>query len=137
MIFFISLFLFFTGLSVFLTSIAFAKKGKFYSDTFWLLPLGIFVWGDGLILGPFWMGIAIIINFFPIVDTFRLVILFFIVRSFIEVIYWITHQVSSKEYNPPLFRNLKWIQANEAAILYQLINMVQVIIGLFLLIKTF
>jgi hypothetical protein len=100
-----------------------------------LLPLGIFVWGDALILGPFWMLSAVIFYWLTPVMIVRYFLTFFLFRSTYEVVYWINHQVAQKNYDPPLFRRLTWINANEAAILYQLLNMCQVIlcvVGLFL-----
>ena len=44
------------GLMSFLVGRRLSKQGQFYSDVPKpLIGLGIFVWGDALILGPFWV----------------------------------------------------------------------------------
>lgn len=113
------------------------KQGQFYSDTPLLFWMGIFVWGDALVLAPFWAVTSLLFLFLSPVMVLRSIVLFFIVRATYEVIYWINHQVANREYLPPLFRRFSWIKPMDAAILYQLINMCQVIIGLILLWMTF
>ena len=114
-----------------LLSISRSKSGNFYSDTPWLLPLGIFVWGDGLILGPFWIIASIWFVFLNSIEIIRFLLLFFAIRSLYEVIYWLTHQFSSKSYQAPLFRKVRWLSPNDSAILYQLVNMCVVVMTLF------
>lgn len=129
--------LFLVGAFSFGTAIQKGKKGGFYTDTAGLLPLGIFVWGDALILGPFWMIAALLFTFLSPLEILRFFLIFFLVRALYEVVYWITHQVVKREYRPPLFRRIQWLQANEAAILYQLLNMCQVILCAFALLITY
>jgi hypothetical protein len=113
-----------------------ASRNKFYTDTWWLFPFGIFVWGDGLILGPFWVGSALVFTVTPLLWVGRYLLLFYAFRAAYEVVYWINHQVAHRDYNPPLFRRLTWLGPNESAILYQLMNMCQVVIALALLLAT-
>ncbi|MEN8253343.1 MAG: hypothetical protein ABFQ62_03140 [Patescibacteria group bacterium] len=126
-------------LSVFIFSLSVfkSKRKQFYSDTNYLIPIGIFVWGDALILAPFWMISSIIFMFWPILWIFRYVLLFWIFRSAYEVVFWINHQVIQKNYKPPLFRKIKWLGAEEAGILYQLLNMCQLILFLTILLISF
>ncbi len=127
-----------TLFSLVVTAFAIRKSPKqFYSDTPWLSPLGIFVWGDGLILGPFWTLSSILFLWFPRVMMWRYFLIFLSIRSAYEVIFWINHQVVRKEYSPPLFRRITWLSAQEAAILYQLMNTCQVILALCLLLFSF
>jgi hypothetical protein len=114
-----------------------ARKNQFYSDTPLLWPLGIFVWGDGMILGPFWVVSAIVMGFMPWMWVLRYLLVFYAIRAGYEVIYWINHQVAQREYRPPLFRRWSWIGANEAAILYQLLNTCQVVAAIVGLLWTF
>lgn len=122
---------------VFFLSLEKSKKNGFYADTPWLIPLGIFVWGDGLILGPLWMVSALVFYWLSPLNILRYFLLFFAIRSSYEVIYWINHQVAKKDYRPPLFRHISWLGANEAAILYQLLNMSWVVLNLAGLLATF
>lgn len=121
----------------FLLAIRKSRCQEFYSDTPWLLPFGIFIWGDALILAPFWMITAVLFTFLSWVNMGRFLLLFFMIRAAYEVVYWITHQVAKREYIPPLFRHIHWLSANESAILYQLLNMCQVIFCAALLVFSF
>jgi hypothetical protein len=114
-----------------------SKQGKFYSDTPWLLPMGIFVWGDGLVIGPFWAVSSGVLMWLSWLDVVRYCLVFYSVRSAYEVVYWLNHQAVGKTYRPPLFRHIAWLGSEEAAILYQLMNMCQVIGGIGLLLLTF
>jgi hypothetical protein len=126
----ISVLVFFLGLKN-------SQKGNFYNETFLLNPLGIFVWGDALILGPFWLVSSFIFIFICPLNVLRYYLLFWAIRSFFEVIYWLNHQAVKDDYNPPMFRKIKWLKANESAILYQLMNSCQFILALFLIYLTF
>lgn len=126
----LSIFLALFALIIFYFSLRFAKSNQFYTDTPGLSWLGIFVWGDGLILAPFWFVSAVAFNFISPLNILRHLLIFLVIRSGYEVVYWITHQVSQKEYEPPLFRNISWLGADEGAILYQLLNTCWVILGL-------
>lgn len=119
------------------TSWQHSKAGKFYSDTFLLVPLGIFVWGDGLILAPFWFVISIGLRLLSPVFGLRFFLLFWIFRAGYEVIYWIGHQWAKSEYVAPLFRKVKWIKPNDSAILYQVMNMCIAVAAAFGLLLTY
>jgi hypothetical protein len=114
-----------------------SKNGQFYSDTHWLWPLGVFVWGDGLVLGPFWAVSAVVIASMPSITAARYLLVFFAIRSAYEVIYWLNHQAVGKTYQPPLLRHISWLGSEEAAIVYQLANMCQVVLCLGLLMWSF
>lgn len=121
-----------SGLIIFAASIYKSQRNEFYSDTPWLLPFGVYVWGDGLVLGPFWL----LVGGLSLVADVRLaqVYLFFVLcRSLYEVMYWLNHQAVKSVYEPPLFRGVKWIDGQQAAILYQLIHMSVVIGALYLI----
>lgn len=64
--------------------------------------LGIFVWGDVVLLGPFWLIICVLVLF--VQDWFLFLVflsLFWAVRSAGEAIYWISEQFTDKHRNPP------------------------------------
>ena len=108
---------------VFLISLKKAKNDAFYQDS-WIVSLfGIYVWGDGLVLAPFWMLSGMVFFFLSMGQIIQYLLVFYALRSFYEVLYWIVHQVAKKDYQPPFFRHISWLGANEAAILYQLIHM--------------
>jgi hypothetical protein len=64
--------------------------------------LGIFVWGDAIVLGPFWLLTSLLVLFLQDWQLFLVILsLFWVVRSLGEVIYWITEQFSKEHRNPP------------------------------------
>jgi len=123
--------------SVFFIALQKCKKGQFYSDTKFLIPAGIFVWGDALVLGLFWGASFLFLPFLPLIFAVRYVLLFGTIRNMYEVIYWIGHQYAKSTYNPPLFRKISWIKPNESAILYQVMCTCQVVIYVFLLLLSY
>jgi hypothetical protein len=110
------------GLGIFFTAIKRCQNHCFYQDTHWLIPLGIFVWGDALILGPFWAISGLIFTQLSQIWVIRYLLLFASIRGGYEVIYWLNHQAVGKDYHPPLFRRFKWIDSQQSAILYQLVT---------------
>lgn len=118
-------------------ALAKSKTAQFYSDTPYAWPLGIYVWGDALILAPFWGIMAGAFWFIGPLMTFRWLCLFYTVRSAYEVIYWLNHQFSGKKYQAPLLRRVSWISTDDSAVLYQLMNMCFMIAGLGLLLISY
>ena len=110
-----------------------SRQNKFFGDTHLLAGLGIYVWGDGLVLAPFWIISAITFFFLSWKNIATLVLLFFIFRSGFEIIYWLNHQSAKKDYLPPLFRRFKWINSEQSAILYQVMHTCLIVWGVFLL----
>lgn len=115
---------------IFFRALHLTRRGGFYTDTPWLTPLGIFVWGDALIIAPFWAVMSIVGFWHTPINIIRFFLLFYSIRSAYEVIYWINHQVAQRDYTPPLVRRFDWLKPNEGAILYQLMNTVQIIVSL-------
>lgn len=120
---------------IFLLSLRKSRSNQFYSDALLLFPLGIYVWGDGLMLAPFWIISSVIFYFLSLQQILNYFLIFLIARSAFEVIYWLNHQAIGKKYNPPLFRNIKWLDAPKSAILYQLLHTCVIVIGIFTLIS--
>lgn len=115
---------------IFFRSITKVRSGKFYSDTPELFWMGVYVWGDALVLAPAWtLGLlsAAIFGLNP-VQMLQWVLLFLLARSFFEVMYWLNHQAVKAEYCPPLLRNLRSLTPDAAAITYQLAHTVVVVI---------
>lgn len=70
--------------------------------THWLLPFGIFVWGDGIILASFWILVSLLVLWFQDWLLFALIyVLFWMVRSLGEIFYWFLQQFSSIIKDPP------------------------------------
>ena len=78
------------------------SKNNSFGLTPYLLPFGIFVWGDAVIFGFFWLlvsGIILLLNNWIL---FLLVVsVFWVVRSLGETIYWLNQQFSKINRNPP------------------------------------
>jgi hypothetical protein len=67
-----------------------------------LLPLGIFVWGDGIVFGLFWFLVGLYVYFFKQFDLLPLIFtVFWIIRSSGEVIYWFLQQFASVKRDQP------------------------------------
>lgn len=124
-------------LAVFAIALKKCRSNQFYSDAIYLGFTGIYVWGDALVLAPFWAASLVTLSFFPLIYTVRYVLLFWMLRNGFEVIYWIGHQYSKSDYNPPMFRKVKWMKPNESAILYQLMCMCNLLVSSFLLLVTY
>jgi hypothetical protein len=98
------LIIFFGLLSGFITVLALGqlKKNNPGGITPWLLPFGIFVWGDGLILGLFWFFVSLFVLWTNNWQLFFLIyLLFWMVRSSGEVLYWFMQQFSAVVKDPP------------------------------------
>lgn len=128
-----------TSLAIFIKSMheSMNKKNAFGLTPF-LLPLGIFVWGDGVVFGLFWLlasGISLIIKdwlFFLLIVS-----VFWLVRSIGETIYWLNQQFSTLERNP--VQNLPWnsIFHNDSVwfvhqIIWQCITVISLVASLYL-----
>lgn len=78
------------------------KKNNPFGEPLVLFWLGIFVWGDALILGIFWCLVSIFCFFLKDWILFLLIVsVFWIVRSLGEILYWINQQFSPIIRNPP------------------------------------
>jgi len=73
-----------------------------YALTPHLLPYGIFVWGDAVVLGFFWSTVSLAsilthnLHFFLVVQA-----VFWMVRSSGEIVYWLLQQFSSHKRDLP------------------------------------
>lgn len=84
--------------------------------------LGIFVWGDAVVIGPFWMLICAVVLFVQDWYLFLVIFsIFWVVRSAGEVIYWICEQFAGTHRNPPqTLRFYKFIKSDAIWFIYQL-----------------
>jgi len=98
----IFLLLIITQLIIFAQAINQTRNGNVFRETHHLSWLGIFVWGDALIIAPFWILASFIGllnqngNLFFLVGS-----LFWVIRSLGEVMYWLNQQFSNQKRNPP------------------------------------
>lgn len=78
------------------------KKNNHFGITHWLWPIGAFVWGDVLVLAPFWIVISLFAFALDSALLFWCIYsLFWVVRSAGEVMYWLLEQFSAKRRNKP------------------------------------
>lgn len=99
------------------------QKKNPYGLAFAFLPLGVFVWGDALVLGVFWAGASTVLWWQQDWRLFGLVVsAFWAVRSFGEVVYWLNRQFSVAEREPAEQHILyRWVQSDAVWFLHQLI----------------
>lgn len=98
---------FFLILVAFLNLIIFFKgynECKYKKNPYGLTPvlgfLGIFAWGDAVIIGLFWIIAALVSLLSTDWYLFLLIIsVFWVIRSLGETIYWFNQQFSSKSYD--------------------------------------
>lgn len=112
-----------------------------YGLTPYLFFLGSFVWGDIIVLGPFWLAVSILSLFFNDWYLFLLIIsIFWSVRSLGESIYWLNEQFAAKNRNLPHTLNFhKLFQSDAIWFIYQLfwqcVLVVSVILSIALSVK--
>ena len=72
-----------------------SNRGHSYHNAHIFNLIGAFVWGDTVIFGIFWSIISILSLFLQDIDLFFLVVsIFWAVRSFGEILYWMNQQFS-------------------------------------------
>lgn len=77
-------------------------KKNAYGLTPFLFLIGVFVWGDAVIFGPFWVLISLVSYLLNDWILFLLILsLFWVVRSLGETIYWFNQQFSKINRQPP------------------------------------
>lgn len=98
------------------------NKKNIYGLTPNLFFLGAFVWGDLIILGPFWIIVSLISLFLNNWYLFLFFVsVFWIIRSLGEIIYWISEQFAGIKRNPPHTLNFhKYIQSDAIWFIYEL-----------------
>lgn len=90
------------NLFLFIRSVIECKHNNSYKLSKLLFPLGIYVWGDALVISIFWALVSllsVVVGNLYLFLTF--VSLFWVVRSFGETIYWLNQQFSSTKREPP------------------------------------
>jgi hypothetical protein len=98
-------------------------KGRVFQLTPYLLPWGIFVWGDAVVFGLFWGVMSILI--LVLNDWYLAGVvysLFWLVRAVIESVYWIGQQFSPIKRNPPeSLKGFTWFGDDSIWFIYQTI----------------
>jgi hypothetical protein len=115
-------------------------KKNAYGLTRLLLPLGMFVWGDAVVFGLFWVVSSIIVLVLRDWYLFLLTIsIFWVVRSVGETIYWFNQQFSSKVHGGNEPENLPWhsIFHNDSVwfihqIIWQCTTVISIILSIYL-----
>jgi len=90
-------------LTIFIYGLKQSKNGNTNRETPWLFWMGAFVWADAVVLGIFWLIVLLVAIVF--LNDWLLFLLiysvFWMVRAFGEIIYWLNEQFASKHRNPP------------------------------------
>lgn len=77
-------------------------ENNYFGLSYILIPLGAFVWTDGVVFGLFWTVASVILlilnQFFISLLVFSL---FWTIRSAGEITYWFLEQFASRKRNPP------------------------------------
>lgn len=77
-------------------------KAHTYGITWWLYPLGIFVWGDAIIFGLFWSLTGLLTLILNDWLLFLLIFsVFWLVRSIGETVFWLNQQFTTVNRYPP------------------------------------
>lgn len=99
------------------------QKNNAFGLTRPLFFLGMFVWGDAVIFGLFWSVAALIALVFQDWILFLLIAsVFWMVRSFGEVLYWINQQFSPIKRNPSnTLLGYRWFKNDSIWFVYQLV----------------
>ncbi|HSA83652.1 MAG TPA: hypothetical protein VLF20_02085 [Patescibacteria group bacterium] len=110
------------NLILFLKGFAEIRKKNAFGRTDFAAILGIFVWGDTLIIAPFWILVSALAFFFNNWSLFLLSFsVFWVIRSLGEVIYWIQEQFATHHRNPPHTLYLYKLFQNDAVwFIYQI-----------------
>jgi len=134
----------FVGLYAFFNFLIFLKgfheskyKKNAYGLTRPLVFIGAFVWGDAVIFGLFWLILSIITLLLKDWYLFLLFTsVFWVVRSFGEIIYWLNQQFSTLNRNS--IKNLPWnsIFHNDSVwfihqIIWQCVMVVSIILSIY------
>ena len=90
-----------------------SQRGNAFRVTHYLAWLGIFVWGDAIVVGIFWTFAVVVSLLLDNIYFFLFIYsLFWSVRGIGEMVYWLNQQFSPLRRNPPekltgyhLFRN--------------------------------
>jgi hypothetical protein len=113
----------FSGLMFFLYEVLrLRKKKSIYGLTTYLFFLGSFVWGDLIILGPFWFIASLISLLLNNWYLFLLITsIFWSIRSLGEIIYWLNEQFAPKNRNnPDTLRLYRFVKNDSVWFIYQL-----------------
>lgn len=110
------------------------KKNAF-GITNWFLPLGVFVWGDAVVFGAFWLLASFV--FFKVNSlwfTLFLISCFWLIRSLGEMVYWLNQQFSKIIRDPAEKHFLYPLVKNESVwflhqIIWQCVAVVALVIG--------
>ncbi len=109
-------------------------KGNSYGHTSWLIPIGIFVWGDALIYSPFWIASALTSYLLRDWLLFCLIVsVYWAVRGLGETIFWLNQQFSQKHIYPAnTLPGYFLVKNNSIWFIYQIITQCVTVVGIIL-----
>lgn len=108
------------------------KRRKAFNPIIYAYIIGVFVWGDALIICPFWVFIS---SFSLLLNSWYLFLLFicifWVVRSMGETIYWLNQQFSNITRNPPeKLMGYRYFGNESIWFAYQLVHQCVVVISI-------
>lgn len=117
---------------VFVHSAEKLKFGEFDDSSWWLMSFGIYQWGQGVLLAPFWMlfGLACIFWWNPNM-ALSAYILFHIVRALLEIL--IVQPKTYRGLADYIMPHLDKVTADQRLQLYSLSQAIVAIAGIILL----
>lgn len=102
---------------------------RFFSSPPWPLKVvGIYIWGDALVVVPLWALFLTLLSQDATLGTLAITI-YYAVRGLGEMIYWIHQQFGSRTYRPYDF-GFSRLDTHAIYIIYQLLGLAQVVIAL-------
>ncbi len=127
------------SLWLFVVSLRKVKAGHFFGDSLSVSWFGIYVWGDGLVLFPFWAVLLLSAGIFGInlIWILRAVVLLYVFRSFFEVIFWLQKQSVHSDFKPVVLRKFPKLTAEAAQIVFQLFHTCLTVLGILLFLGSF
>lgn len=108
------------------------KFGEFDDYSWWLMSFGIYIWGQGILLAPFWIlfGVACIFWWTP-GTALTAYIWFHVVRAIMEI--WLTQQKSYRGLADLIMPHVDKINPEQRLHLYGISQAIVAISGIILL----
>jgi len=97
------------------------RNNPFGLVPWWTAPWGMFVWGDGIMIGIYWLILSMFTGLSGNWAGFGLgVSVFWVIRSLGEMIYWLLQQFSPVVRNAPeTLRGYRWLKNDSIWFVYQ------------------
>lgn len=136
--YFVIVYILFNCACLFIFFKQFKKKNYFGLSGIFNL-IGIFVWGDAVLIAPFWILASIFCLYVKSFELFLVFLsVFWLIRSFGEVIYWINQQFSTvKRDKPKDLWPYKFFENDSVYFIYQLYWQIILILSVIAVVYSF